>query len=285
MSNIHFVLDSTANLPEAILARWPNLHVVPLTVTFGDRQWPEDELSAAELFRLISEVSHKMHPLTSQPAPGEFARLFKLLIEQGAEVIVITLSGQLSGTVQSAKTAAQIAGAEKNVFVIDSGTTALGMVKMAEVGLVLAEKGMNAASIAAHIIAMAEATRTLFVPSTLDYLHKGGRIGGASALIGTILQIRPVLYLANGKVAILDKVRTRTKAIARIKEEVQKYKDLEYIGIVHIESAAEAEQLKAEMEQLYPDIPVLIGSGGSVLGSHLGPGLVGLIYQQKIQQV
>jgi len=278
MSQVHVILDSTANVPQQLLAKWPNLHVVPLTVLLSDQQINENELSAADLFRLIKETG--AHPTTSQPAPGEFVTLFSQCEDAGDSAIVITLSGSLSGTVQSAKMAVQMVGS-KNIFVIDSSTTAIGMVQMAEQALAMAAAGEAAGSIAAYIEKMAAATHTMFVPDTLEFLHKGGRIGGAAAVFGAVLQIRPILYLKEGQVTVLDKVRTRAKAIARMTEELKKYPGFTYIGVVNIEAREEALILQQQIQQLYPDAPVLIGEGGSVLASHLGPGLVGLIFQEK----
>ncbi|HAK73591.1 MAG TPA: DegV family protein [Sporomusaceae bacterium] len=278
MSQVHVIIDSTANVPQKLLQEWPNLHVVPLTVLLNNRQINENELSTADLFTLIQETGE--HPKTSQPAPGEFVTLFSGVKEKGDSAIVITLSGSLSGTVQSARMAVQMVES-KNIFVIDSGTTAIGMVQMAEQALEMAAEGQEASVIAAHIEKVAAATHTLIVPGTLEYLHKGGRIGGAASLIGTILQIRPILYLENGRLTVLDKVRTRTKAISRMTDELKRFSGFTYISVVSIEAREEALVLQQQIQQLYPHIPVLIGEGGSVLASHLGPGLVGLIFQEK----
>jgi DegV family protein with EDD domain len=156
------------------------------------------------------------------------------------------------------------------------------MVRLAEQALQMAEANQSAADIAKQLVRLSQATHTLFVPETLEYLHKGGRIGSAAALLGTILQIRPVLYLNSGKVAILDKVRTWSKAVARIVEEVKQHNNPVHIDIVHIEGLVEAQKLFLQLNELYPDVPVSISSGGAVLAAHLGPGLVGVVLQDAI---
>lgn len=279
MQGLHVVVDSTANIPAELLASYANLHVVPLTVSLGSSEWLENQVLCSELFALVA--ANGRYPRTSQPSPGDFATVIAPLAEAGRQVIVITLSGGLSGTLQSAKTAAQLVG-ERQVRVIDSGTTAIGMVRMAEVALLEADRGASLESIAALLINMRQATRTMFVPDTLEYLHRGGRIGGAAALFGTILQIRPVLHLAEGKVAVLDKVRTRQKAVARMLEELKKCPQPAYIGIVHIEAIAEATALKDIVEEMYPGVEVTISACGAVLGTHLGPGLLGVVYQEAV---
>lgn len=277
MSTIHVVVDSTAHIRPALLSSHPNLHVVPLKVILGDREWQEPELTNEELFRLTAGASS--HPRTSQPAPGDFLTILQPLTGQGCEVIVITLSGGLSGTVRSAGTAAQMLNSP-NVYIVDSGTAAIGMEKLVEAAFRLAGEGRAAGEIARRLAEISAATYTMFVPGTLEYLHKGGRIGGAAALLGTLLQIKPILFLTGGKVSVLDKVRTRGRAIARMAEELTRYGRPAYIGVVHLAAEQEAKQLAARLREQYPDVPVSVTGTGSVLGAHLGPGVVGLIFQE-----
>lgn len=278
MSTTHIILDSTANAPEAMLTAHPNLHIVPLKVIIGDTEWNEPELSNTELFRLIKEKG--VHPRTSQPSPGDFARVFSSVAQP---IIMISVSGGLSGTVNGARAAAK-EFKDREIYVIDSKTSSVGMIKMAEVALQLAADGQPAATIAEHLQQMADATHTLILPDSLDYLYKGGRIGGAAALFGSILQIKPILTLQEGKVAVFDKVRTKTRAVARMLEELDKYGELEYIGVAHGEAQATAEEIYNTICQRYPNIPVSLRGIGSVLTAHLGPGVLGLIFQKKCQQ-
>lgn len=279
MPKVHIILDSTANTEATVLAQHQNLHSVPLTVTLDQHQWREDQIMNEELFALVRKTGE--FPKTSQPAPGEFIRTFLPIIEAGNEIVVIAVSSGLSGTMQSAQTAANGVDPTK-IWIVDSGTTAIGMVRLAEQALQMAEANQSAADIAKQLVRLSQATHTLFVPETLEYLHKGGRIGSAAALLGTILQIRPVLYLNSGKVAILDKVRTWSKAVARIVEEVKQHNNPVHIDIVHIEGLVEAQKLFLQLNELYPDVPVSISSGGAVLAAHLGPGLVGVILRDAI---
>jgi DegV family protein with EDD domain len=276
---LHVVLDSTASVSAEYLAANPNLHIVPLTVRLGERQWSEEGIKNDELFTLSKQWG--VHPKSSQPAPGDFVRVIGPLVAAGNNVIIITLSGSVSGTIQSANAATQLIE-QKNLWVVDSGTTATGMVKMAEEAFRQAARGLSPAAIVARLEKLVKHTKTMFVPATLEYLHKGGRIGGAATLIGSILQIKPVLYLVDGKVAVLDKVRTHQRAIARMVEELKKTSNLAYAGIVHIEAEVQAMALKNELQALYPSAEIAVSSGGAVLATHLGPGMVGLIYQERI---
>ena len=279
MSEIHIVVDSTAQIPREMVEMYPNLHIVSLKVRIGDREWPEDELPTAELFKIAKES--KLHPQTSQPAPGDFIEICKPLIDAGKEIIIITVSGGLSGTVQGAKSVAKLLDVQR-IHVIDSGTTTIGMVQMAKMALTMAASGMAVRYIVEKIHDMIEATHTFLLVDTLEYLYKGGRIGGAAALFGTILQIRPVLYLLEGKVTVMDKVRTKQRAVTRMLEELQKYQNLEYIGVAHIDVPIEGQEITARIKAMYPNTQVLPAAIGSVLGAHLGPGMVGLVFQEKI---
>ena len=279
MSKIHIVVDSTAQIPTEMVEMYPNLHIVSLKVRVGDREWAEDKLPTAELFKIAKET--KLHPQTSQPAPGDFIEICKPLIDAGKEVIIITVSGGLSGTAQGARAVAKLLD-EQLIHVIDSGTTSIGMVQMTKMALTMAASGVAVRHIIDKVHDMIDATHTFLLVDTLEYLYKGGRIGGAAALFGTILQIRPVLYLLEGKVTVMDKVRTKQRAVTRMIEELKLYPNLEYVGVAHIDVPLEAQSITARIKELYPDTQVVPAAIGSVLGAHLGPGMVGLVFQEKI---
>lgn len=280
MSEIHVVLDSTAHVEPELFARYPNLHVVPLKVLLGNQEWPEDALTNDELFKLIEK--NGQFPKTSQPSPGQFVEVLTPLYKAGHTVIIIALSGALSGTAQSAQNAINLLGA-KDMYVVDSGTTAVGMCMLAEAVFAMAQKGVSVAGIVDRLHDIIKITHTMFVPRSLEHLYKGGRIGGAAALFGSILQIKPVLYLVEGKVTVLDKVRTSAKAVSRMVDELDKYTPLSRIGIVYIGDKAAGEALGDTVRRRYPEVQVTVSTGGSVLGSHLGYGLVGLIFQQSLE--
>ena len=279
MSQIHIVVDSCAQVSSEMIDMYPNLHTVSLKVRIGDKEWAEEKLSTAELFANAKEM--KRHPQTSQPAPGDFIAICKPLVDEGKDIIIITVSGGLSGTVQGARTVANSLDG-KRIHVVDSGTASIGMVQVTKAALEMAADGMKVLDIVTKLEAMIKATHTFILVDTLEYLYKGGRIGGAAALFGTILQIRPVLHLVEGKVAVLDKVRTKQRAITRMLEEVQKYSNLEYIGIGTVEAPAEGEKIVARLQEMYPNTSILPAAIGSALGTHLGEGMIGIVIQEKI---
>lgn len=279
MSQIHIVVDSCAQVSSEMIEMYPHLHTVSLKVRIGDKEWAEEKLSTAELFANAKEM--KRHPQTSQPAPGDFIAICKPLVDEGKDIIIITVSGGLSGTVQGARTVANSLDG-KRIHVVDSGTASIGMVQVTKAALEMAADGMKVLDIVTKLEAMIKATHTFILVDTLEYLYKGGRIGGAAALFGTILQIRPVLHLVEGKVAVLDKVRTKQRAITRMLEEVQKYSNLEYIGIGTVEAPAEGEKIVARLQEMYPNTSILPAAIGSALGTHLGEGMIGIVIQEKI---
>lgn len=278
MSKVHVVVDSTANIPQEMLDKYDNLHVIPLNVSFGDKHWRDGEVALKELFNMVESTGSL--PCTSQPAPGEFISVFEPILKSGSDIVVITIDGALSGTIHSARTAASMLNAN-NIYVVDSWTTAIGMLRMARTALELAEAGKSAKEIAKYVEKEAAATHTIFTVDTLRYLHKGGRIGGAAALIGSILQIKPILHLVDGKVAVFDKVRSKPKAVKRMLEELNKYNNIKEIGVVHLEVWDEAYAFKEMIQKNYPDIPVTVSDGGAVLASHLGPGVLGIIFEES----
>lgn len=281
MTKVHIVVDSTFRISPEMLAAHSNLHIVPLKLRLGTEEWRETELSTDELLRMAKE--RNVHPGTSQPAPGDFLNVFEPLIQSGYEIVMIAVAGGLSGTVQGARMAAQMINSKK-IQVVDSTTTSVGGVNLTKAALAMALEGLSSEEVAARLLRMARVTKTILIPGELTFLQKGGRIGGAAALIGNILQIKPLLHLDDeGKIAVLDKVRTKKRAVLRAVEEVKKCGDLEYIGIAHIGADEEAAQLSEEFKAAYPKLNVVKDILSPVIAAHVGPGTVGVVYQQKLK--
>lgn len=280
MTNIHVILDSTANAQPQWLLDYPTVHIVSLTVQVAAKEYAEDQLSAEQLFAVMKE--NHAHPKTSQPAPGVFQSLCERLLSLGGDIVVITLAEALSGTVRSAGLARELCSDPQRIHVVDSATTAIGLLAMAEQVVAAAQQNRPISEILSRLSSVVKATHTYFVLGTLDFLHQGGRIGGAAALFGSILQIRPVLYLVAGKVTVLEKVRTRTRAVDKMIDEVKKFEKLAYLGVVQIAALDEAKQVASRLAELFPGVPVTIVSGGAVLAAHLGPGLVGVVLQEQV---
>ena len=275
---IHVVVDSTAGFTAAQIERNPQLSIVYLSVSHGNDAWPDGELPLAALFERVAATGAMAK--TSQPSPAEFERVLRPIIEAGDDALVIAIDGELSGTVQGALAAAARLNKEGRIRVVDSRTTAAGLAQLAEAALADIADGCSLDEVEQKTRARALRTRIIFTPSTLEYLHKGGRIGGAAALFGTLLQIKPVLYLEQGKVAVLDRVRTRDRSLRCVAEAVAADAP-ESATVVEIEALEDAQKLRALLAERLPGLEIGIVSGGSVLGAHLGPGLVGVAYLVK----
>ena len=278
MDNIQVVVDSTVGIDAKLLNRYNNLHIVPLKVNLAGVEYNENQLEVTELLETVEKNNE--YPKTSQPAIGEFQALFQELSKTNNKIIVLCLAAGLSGTVQGAKTAANMV-ANKEIAVIDSTSTAIGLYKLVEFAMNSITQGKSFADIVIELEKRAQKTHTLLTPATLEFLHKGGRIGGAAKVFGTILQIKPVLSLQAGKIILLDKVRTRARSLQRMVQELNNYQNLEYIGVVHVKAEGEAKLLTEQVQKLYPQIPVSCTQAGAVVASHLGAGVIAIIFQEK----
>ncbi len=274
-NRIHVVVDSTASIGDDVLKKYANLHKIELKVSLAGREWNDDELPAHALFEEKARAGQNLK--TSQPPVGAFAQLFRQL---AGEVVALCMPAALSGTYQSALAAARAVDA-KRIHVVDTRTVAVGMQQLAKRVLTHGQMGWSTEEILRDLAKAVQKTHTLFVAGSLDYLHKGGRIGGAAKFFGTLLQIKPVLYLdETGTIAVLDKVRTKKRALERLLEEAAKTAPHEYMGVVHVRAEADALELKRRLEETCGD-SVSLSEAGAVIAAHTGPGSFAIIYQER----
>lgn len=272
MEKIALVTDSTAYLSEEEISRYA-ITVVPLTVNFPDGFIYDGIVDAGEFFARV-EKAGKI-PFTSQPPAGAFVEAYKALIAVGKEIVSIHISSRLSGTFESARGAASLVDPGK-ITVIDSTVTSAPLAYLVLAAAQWAEEGCSRAEISSRL---EQATRELgafFIPDTLEYLKKGGRIGGARALLGSLLQIKPILYLAGGRIEIFDKVRTRRKAIQRMLQQLPREKKQLNVAVVHCAAPEDAAAVKDMIPEIAPHAQVEIRELGPVLSTHCGPGLIGM---------
>ncbi len=274
---IHLVVDSTSAIPDEMLDAHRNLHIIPLTLSIGGEYVNEDESSIEDVISYSERTKQAVK--TSQPSTGDFLKLFGE-IPADDDILVIAITSGVSGTYNGAVLAARQSG-RKNISVVNSRTTAIGMEQLTEDALEYIRQGLSFEEVSGKMQASALRMRTTFVPGTLDYLRRGGRIGKAAGLIGSILRIRPVIYLnAENEVDVLDKVRTQKKAYACMIRYLQENSPCSHIGIVHLENLEGAELVRGEIQKSYPDIHVTVTTGTPVLAAYLGPGLVGVIFEK-----
>ncbi len=281
---IHIVLDSIAAADETPLKDDARCHVLRLIVRHGDLEWQDGERSLAQMFAMVEETGKL--PGTSQPPIGAMLELFSDLTRAGKKVIMLTVDSVLSGTYQTACVAArqvmdEIKGAD--IRVIDSKTAACPISGIAMELLARTAEGMDIDEAEKLGLDMVARTDTFFSVNTLDYLQKGGRIGAVGALIGNIFGIRPIVHLdKDGKLEVADKCRTRKKVLKRMVELAAEKAPLEAIYVANAEAQQDAEDMKAQMQALFPDVPIMLTSIGTVLAAHLGPGVIGLFVRHRV---
>ncbi|HEX7082730.1 MAG TPA: DegV family protein [Gaiellaceae bacterium] len=277
-ANTAIVLDSTADLPEAP-ERFPNVRIVPLYVRFGDESLRDGvDIRPDEFYARLAAAPEL--PTTSQPSPGDFLAVYEEL--GGYErILSLQLSSTLSGTFASAEAAAAALGDDR-VRAVDTGSisAAVGLLVLA-VQRRLA-RGTSDEEIDALVEAFRARHRILFTVDTLEYLQRGGRIGRAAALAGSLLQVRPVLAIQDGEVLPLRRVRGSGKALAAFRElleaETVDAPSLR-IGLAHAAAPERLEALRRLVEEARPNASIEIATGlGAVVGTHAGPGTVGLFW-------
>jgi DegV family protein with EDD domain len=269
---VRLVTDSTADIP-LDQAQAAGITVVPLTVFFGDEAYLDGvELDNASFYRKLH--ASKELPRTSQPSPAAFQEAYTHLIDEGANAILaVHLSSKLSGTYQSACTARDtLPDTVKKIpiEIIDSKNISIAMSRSILRAAQEARKGLSLPEIKAHLLDELARTRILAVLDTLEYVKRGGRIGGARAFLGNMLSVKPIISLKDGEVIPVEQPRTRSKAYARIAELVQEMGKIEHISIAE-SSEGFAEQLAQVIKTVYAgELPIY--KLGAVLGTHTGPG-------------
>jgi DegV family protein with EDD domain len=271
--SIAIVTDSTADLPSQ-LTRTRSITVVPLTLNFEGRSLLDGvDIRPSEFYRKLPNAT--THPTTSQPSAGRFAEAYADLLTDHSDVISIHISEKLSGTYASAVQGAEMTDS-KRVHVIDSELVSMSLGLLTLAASEMVSRGDGASSIVDRVTSMREQVQTYFSVATLEFLRRGGRIGRASAMLGSVLQVKPVLCIRDGLVTPLERVRTFDRALNRVVEltrEVDRGKGLCVI-VGHADAEADAERVARELEPRCETL--MIQPLGPVVGAHAGPGVVGV---------
>jgi DegV family protein with EDD domain len=278
--NTAIVLDSTSDYPEAP-ERFPNMRVVPLYVRFGEQSFKDyEELAPAEFYARLRTAPEL--PTTSQPTPQDFLRAYEEL--SGYERIYsLHISSKLSGTFTSASLAAGEAGGDR-VRLIDTESASVAIAMLALDVQRLLERGTTDEEIEAAAEHHRRDARLLFTVDTLEFLAKGGRIGRARALAGSLLNVKPILTIEDGEVLPLTRVRGRQKALEEFRKRFEAGTTDSgrlSVGIAHAEAPDTVEELRALVQAARPSAEIeLVGTLGAVVGTHAGPGTVGFFWFQ-----
>ena len=275
---VRIVTDSTADLPTEVASAL-GITVVPLTVFFGDEAYLDGvELDNAGFYTKMA--ASKDLPRTSQPAPAAFQEAFKRLIDEGADAILsVHLSSKLSGTYQSACTARDSLPDDIRkvpIEVIDSLTISVGMNYAIQQAAGLAREGKSLEEIKAATEDTLGRSRILAVLDTLEYVRRGGRIGGASAMLGNMLSFKPIIALTDGEVVPIERPRTRAKAYARVAQLLSEQGPLEYVALIETNSEV-GQQLGEVIQSVYSGELSHYGLGAAI-GTHTGPGTAAIAY-------
>jgi DegV family protein with EDD domain len=268
------VTDSTADLPDEWRARY-GIEVVPLKVLFGKESFRDRvDMTDEQFFARLAKS--KSLPTTSAPSPGEFAEAYRRLAKDHDGCISIHIGEQLSATAEAARVGAASVGGFK-VEVVDSETVSMPIAFLCR--------------IAADCDTLAEATeavrsrvprsRVLALLDTLRYVEMGGRVSRAQAMIGTMLDLKPLLLVVNKEIKPVDRVRTRSRAIPRMVEFFRGEMPVEALAVMHAQAPDEAEEIAGQLRREFPDLEIPVGQIGCVLGTHTGPKALGLTYLKR----
>ena len=273
---VRVVADTACDLPPDVVERY-GIELVPLTIRFGsDELVDRRDLTPSDFWARIA--TSPVLPETAAPSPGAFEEAFRRAAEGGADgVVCVTISSGLSATHEAARLAADAVSGDIPVRVIDSravsmseGTVALAAARAAADG-----KGLEEAAAAAEEIV--PRTRTFAALDTLENLRKGGRLGAAQALLGSMLSIKPIIQVADGKVEPESRQRTRGKSLRYLADKVRQSAPVENLAVMH-GSAPDLDELLRHLVDVHPREEIMVGEVGPVIGTHAGPRVIGVTF-------
>ncbi len=281
MAGIAVVTDSTAYLPvDPAVTR---LTVVPLTVVMGGREGLEGvDITPTDVAQAL--IARRVAVTTSRPAPAEFEDVYRQLLDDGADgILSVHLSAKLSGTYEAAVLAA--APFDGKVEVLDGRSAGMGLGFAALSALAAAEAGKDLAGVRDAALTSIESTSVLFYVDSLEFLRRGGRIGAASALLGTALSVKPILHVADGAIVVRDKVRTASRALARMVDLAVEAAGGEPVDIAvhHLGAPERAAAIEAALSARLGDAvhSIFTSEIGAVVAAHVGPGLISIVVRRR----
>jgi DegV family protein with EDD domain len=274
--SIRVVTDSSCDLPQSLVDAL-RIEIVPLTIRFGDEELVDrEELSTDEFWQRLEQS--KLLPETAAPSAGAFEAKFRELLGRGATGIVcINLSSHLSATMQAAQVAAAAVANDIPVQVIDSQSASMGLGNLCLTAARRAADGDSLESIVTEVVNRRDRTKLYATLDTLEFLKRGGRVGNARALLGTVLSIKPVIEVREGVVEEAGKVRTRSKALKELAAKAAEGK-IEHLAVLH-GNAPDLDELLGMLEPIFPRDDIITGIVGPVIGTHAGPRVIGVTFQ------
>ena len=272
---VKIVTDSAADLPPEQAAAH-DIAVVPLTIRFGDDEYVDGvDLDPQAFYDKMAELD--VLPATAAPAPGAFEAAFREAAKDGDPVVCINLSSALSATMQSAQTAAKAIGDDIDLTVVDSKSITAGLGMMVLAAAELAEQGGSPADIVALVEDMRSRVHVFGALDTLENLKKGGRIGGAQAMLGSILSIKPIIDISTGEVTEAAKQRTRKKSMTWLRDKVLEVPGVDQVAVCH-GCCDDVAELRAVVLPHFSEDQLSTWTIGPVIGAHGGPRMIGLVW-------
>jgi len=266
------ICDSTGDIPEAIKKQY-GITTVPLNVLFGNDSYQDGvSITPSQFYKML--VEGKVHPTTSQPAPGLFAEAYQKLAKETDEIMVLTISAGISGTYESAMQAKQMVDSSLKIEVIDSKWTCAGLLLPTLHAARAAEKGMKMAEITKMVKDIIPKIRVYMIFDTLEYLRKGGRIGAAKAMLGGMLKLNPVLTLKEGLIHPVTQARGRAKAVDVLVDLMKKTGSPDEIVVEDATTPEELEALVKRINSAIPNAKIIRTTVGPVIGVHAGPSIM-----------
>ncbi|MDP5068315.1 MAG: DegV family protein [Ilumatobacteraceae bacterium] len=273
---VRIVTDSSCDLPQA-MADALGIRIVPLSVRFGDTEYIDRTTITATEFWSKCAASATL-PETAAPSPGSFEETYRSLAAEGATaIVVVALSSDLSATMQSAELAARAVSPGIDVRIVDSRNASMGLGLTVLACAELAKTGASADEVVARAQSVIPRTRVFAALDTLDNLKKGGRIGGAKAMLATVMSIKPLISITNGLVEEAGKQRTRSKALAHLVEILRNQEvPIERLAVLNAQ-CADIDAFIAMVKEVYTG-EIIVGDIGAVIGTHAGQGTIGIVF-------
>ena len=278
MSRVAIVTDSTSSMPQEIIDKYP-ITVIPQVLIWGDQTYRDGiDINAEEFYTRLAKAN--IMPTTSQAKISDFQQVFTRLHEEGHEILCVLISSKLSGTIGSYHQAKEMLP-EARIELVDSLSTSMGLGFQVIEAAKAAAAGKSLAECKAAAEQARERTGLVLTPATLEFLHRGGRIGGGARFLGTALNIKPILELRDGRIEAVERVRTRKKALKRIIDRVEELiagRQPVHLAVLHANAPDEARHLLEMATRQIETSEKLFTEVSPVVGCHAGPGTVGLSF-------
>ncbi len=277
---VKLVTDSTCDLPQELAQHW-GITVIPCNVHFDDEVYKDGiDIGSDEFYRRL--VSSARLPTTAQPSVNDFLQVYRPLTDEGHDVLSVHLSAKFSGTLNSAIQAREAlpssgSGGPGRIEIIDSQLTSMGLGLIVLAAAQMIKSGASYDQVVAGVQASMTQTHCYFLLDTLEYLQKGGRIGKASAFLGSLLSVKPILTIKDGEAHPAERVRTRERGVGRLVDIIRGLAPVSRLSIVYSTTAGDAEALKERLGDLASQEEIIVTRFGPVVGTYLGPGALGVV--------